>query len=977
MRQLWYTFPLYLLLTVLVAGAAFAGNGKISGTVTGTGGEPVAGSNVSIVGTSLGASADVSGRYFILNVSPGTYRLKASAVGFAAKVVNDVRVASDQTVTIDFSLQSEAVGLGEVVVTAETPLVDRTRVATKTTFSRDDLSGLPVATVFEAINTSASMYNGYVRGGRYVETKTLVDGIDVTDSYSSIDADARGISNVQVTYSGVVRQYDRNNVQTGLSMDAVEEASLNTGAVGAEYTSATAGLINISLREGRGPFSARLAFRTSPGGLRHAGPAAYSTQSTYMNEKANATPAAAPKYTWSTDKLANGVYNYDLATASSTKPTMDAEFSLNGGLTDNLGLFVSGRFFDSYGPFPGEFYREADLSLKGTYEVTPTIKLSLIGLLRDRGKLLGWKNRSYNDIYQYLLEGVPMNNGVAFTGSLKMTHLLSAKTFYDVQLSQVSNETQIGYVDGNADGIIGFAEKGEFLTFDTQEQKDKYLDKFFSSGPKNGPSLTGFGSPPYQLSGPGIYFEHTKISTMTVKADLTSQITFNHQLKAGGQLRFHSFDNIKRSSPVGYIEEKFKVTPSEYGFYVQDRMEYAGLILNVGVRADALSYNEGDFANYFWPAEKDPAPPFGISRAIALRGDKPTVKWYFTPKVGVSHPIGDDGAVYFSFSRQMTPQPFANVFAAYNLYGTSPILPGASRINQEPFVSTNYELGAQWLLLQDLSLDINAYFRNIENYGLDNAVLTWRAPAGIPNLYNAQFSGGYADARGVELTLTQRTKRLGDFVNFSGRASYAYSYVKGTSGPLGSAIDKEDVTQFSQAGGDSLRYSGTLPFDDYRFYNRIQQNVAAGSANPSGGTSTLTGGYDRTHRLNMYLFFGFDWDINLALLGKFASGFFYDLAYGEPRSREQKTSPWTKQLDLRLEKGFKFGSMRLAVFVEAKNILGSENILTYFKSPDGRGQEIWEKQGDPTSLDKRVTTVDGSPIYDIARQVYLGATFEF
>jgi Carboxypeptidase regulatory-like domain len=969
MKQRWHKLLLFSLLVVL-AGVSVtnAGPGKISGVVNDSDGQPLAGSNVTVLETALGAAADASGRYFILNVPPGTYRVRASAVGFAPQVITDVRVASDQTVTIDFSLRAEAVGLEEVLVTAEVPLVDRTRIATKTTFSRDDVSNLPVSTVYDVINTSASVYNGFVRGGRYVETRTLVDGVDITDPYAAIDADARGISNVQVTYSGVVRPNDRHNVQAGLAVDAIEEASLNTGAVGAEYTSATAGVINIALKEGRGPLSGRLFVRTSPGGLKHAGPAVYQDQGKYAAEKAGST--APEKYTWSDGKLGDDGYGYDPSSPGSTRPTTDIELSLNGGVTEDLGLYFAGKFFNSYGSYPGEFYREVDLSLKATYQVTPKIKTTFLGLVRDRGKLFGWKNRSFNDIYRYLLEGVPMSDGAGITAGLKFTHLLSSTTFYDLQVSQVYNENRLGYVDGDGDGIIRFAEDGDFLTFDTEAQKTKYLDKFFSSGPKNGPDLTGFGSPPYQLSGPGIYYERTRINTWTVKGDLTSQVTFNHQLKAGGQARFHLINSTKRSSPVGYIEEKFKVTPSEFGIYVQDRMEYAGLILNVGVRADALSYNEAEFANFFAPAEKDPNPPFGISRSIAVRGDKPDMKWYFTPKIGVSHPISEYGAVYFSFSRQMTPQPFGNVFAAYNLYGTSPILPSAARIDQDPFVSTNYELGAQWVFVEDFSLDINAYFRNIENYGLDNAVVVWRAPSGVPNLYNVQFSGGYADARGVEVTLTKRPTRLFDFMELSGRASYALSYVKASSGPLGSAIDKEDVTQFSTAGGDSARYLGSLPFGDYQFYNRIQQDVI-------GVNSTLTGGYDRTHRINLYMFFNFDYDIRLSLLGKFASGFFYTLQFAEPRSREQGTSPWTKQVDLRIEKGFPIGTTRLSVFVEVKNLLESENILTYFQSPDGKGQEIWEKNGIPSGPDNRSTTLDGSAIYDIARQIYLGASFEF
>jgi hypothetical protein len=962
---------LAITLLLLVAFVAYAGNGKIAGTVRDAANQnPIPGANVTVQGTTLGASADAEGRYFVLNVPPGMYDVVASTVGYARAVVRGIAVSSDKTTTVDFELREAAVGLEEVVIAAEAPLVDRTRIATKTTLSRDEVSSLPVTTIFDVINTAASSYNGFVRGGRYVETKTLIDGVDVSDAYSAIDAEARGIENVHVTYSGVVRQYDKNNVQAGISSSAIEEASLNTGAVGAEYTSATAGLINISLKEGRGPLTGKLFVRSSVTGLNHVGPAVYLDQNRYIAERDAAPATTKPKYTWTPAKLGDDVYAYDASGPGSKKPTSDAELSLSGGITPDLGLFFSGRVYNTYGTFPGEFYREADLNLKSTYQISPSIKTTLFGLIRDRGKLFGWKNRSFNDVYRYLLEGVPMNDGTSITGSLKWTHLLSPSTFYEIQLSDVYSNNRLGYVDGNGDGRIDYNEDGDFLTFETKAELDKYIDKFFSSGPKNGPDLTGFGSPAYQLSGPGIYYENTKLSTYTLRADLTSQVTYNHQLRLGGQARLHDIDNVKRSSPVGVIEEKYQVKPMEFGFYAQDRMEYAGLILNVGARFDALSYNEGDFLNYFAPATKDPNPPYGISRSIAVRGDKPKVRWYFTPKIGLSHPIEDVGAVYFSFSRQMTPQPFANVFAAYNLYGTSPILPGVPRINQDPFISTNYELGGQYVFFKDFSLDVNAYFRNIENYGLDAATVVWRSPAGVPNLYTLQFSGGYADARGVELTVTKRPSQLLDFLDIYGRASYAYSYVKATSSPLGTAVNVSDATSFSTTAGDSAKYGGVFPFDDYKFYARIQNNVV-------GVNSTLTGGYDRTHRITASLFFKFKYDILLSVLGKFASGFYYTKLFAEPRSRELGTAPWIKQVDLRLEKGFEVGQWRLAGFVDIKNVLDSENILTYFSSPDGKGQELWEKQEIPYGPDKRATTLDGSPIYDIARQIYFGVSVNF
>jgi hypothetical protein len=105
MRQPWYTFFAVLLLTlVLATSSALAGNGKITGTVNGPDGSPLAGANVVLVGTTQGASADVNGSFIVLNVPPGTYRVRAAAIGFAAQVITDVRVGSDQIVPLRFQL---------------------------------------------------------------------------------------------------------------------------------------------------------------------------------------------------------------------------------------------------------------------------------------------------------------------------------------------------------------------------------------------------------------------------------------------------------------------------------------------------------------------------------------------------------------------------------------------------------------------------------------------------------------------------------------------------------------------------------------------------------------------------------------------------------------------------------------------------------------------------------------------------------
>ncbi len=157
MRQEWYKFLLFLLLVaVLAATPALAANGKISGVVKSAEGEPVVGANVVLEGTTMGTAADAAGRYFILNVPPGTYRVRASGVGFTPKVITNVRVNADQLLTLDISLQTQEVGMAEVVIEAARPPVDKSQTSAKTTITADDLQSLPIRNATELSSTSAS-----------------------------------------------------------------------------------------------------------------------------------------------------------------------------------------------------------------------------------------------------------------------------------------------------------------------------------------------------------------------------------------------------------------------------------------------------------------------------------------------------------------------------------------------------------------------------------------------------------------------------------------------------------------------------------------------------------------------------------------------------------------------------------------------------------------------------------------------------
>ena len=81
-------FWVALLCTVLLAlpvGLHAQTTGKIAGRVTDAdSGEPLPGANVVVMGTTMGATVDVNGEYFILRVSPGIYEVRASLVGIRA-----------------------------------------------------------------------------------------------------------------------------------------------------------------------------------------------------------------------------------------------------------------------------------------------------------------------------------------------------------------------------------------------------------------------------------------------------------------------------------------------------------------------------------------------------------------------------------------------------------------------------------------------------------------------------------------------------------------------------------------------------------------------------------------------------------------------------------------------------------------------------------------------------------------------------
>jgi hypothetical protein len=159
------------------------------------------GVNIVVVGTSTGASSNLDGDYFILNLPPGTYDLRASAVGYTPSSVTNVRVLVDQTSHVDFSLQEQSVQMNDIVVTASRPIVQKDLTSTVSSMTSDQISSLPLEDVASVVNLQAGVVDGHFRGGRSSEVKYLIDGVSVNDVYSgafTMQAEVNSIAEIQV-----------------------------------------------------------------------------------------------------------------------------------------------------------------------------------------------------------------------------------------------------------------------------------------------------------------------------------------------------------------------------------------------------------------------------------------------------------------------------------------------------------------------------------------------------------------------------------------------------------------------------------------------------------------------------------------------------------------------------------------------------------------------------------------------------------
>jgi hypothetical protein len=251
MRKYFPIFFALLLVTFLIPECVLgAVTGKITGTVKDAEtGQPLYPANITIEGTGLGAASRRNGEYFIINVSPGTYEVRAEMMGYRDVVTENVVVRADFTTTVDFTLGQTTVAVLEpITVRAERPLIQPDVTSSTRFISAQDMEYLPTRGYQEA----AFLQTGVV-------SFALQPDFDITDSESSNQPllNIRGGRYNEVAY--FVDGFSQQDPLTGFSSTALNQSAIAditvlTGGFNAEYGKVMSGAVNVITKEGGGKY---------------------------------------------------------------------------------------------------------------------------------------------------------------------------------------------------------------------------------------------------------------------------------------------------------------------------------------------------------------------------------------------------------------------------------------------------------------------------------------------------------------------------------------------------------------------------------------------------------------------------------------------------------------------------------------------------------------------------------------------------
>lgn len=776
---------------------AIAGvTGKIAGFVKDTEtGELLPGANILLIDTDMGAAADVDGYYYVINVPPGNYLVEARMMGYEPVTMSNVVVNVDHTTRLDFELRPTTVEVPGITIVAKREIIPMDISASQINITSEQIEITPVVRIEELIGLqpgiilqeNADNIGLAIRGGGVTETSFTLDGMSLVNKRLL-------------------------NSYMGISRGSIKEIQILTGGFNAEYGNIRSGLINIITKEGGDTYIGSIEYGYQPAQKKHFGPSAFDQNSNLYQTFAYG-PAEKLYGGWSAEESPIGRkfvgwdeisrltmedddpdndrtpeecldlwkwrhrgYDY----ADKVDQTLDVSF---GGP-----LFAGIKFFTSYWyektwlafPLARDYYLNWTYQLKLTSPITKNMKLTLQTLYgKVEGVKGGWLQdglirsaeiaAGYDNLFNEGDCGA-VSDGIRMMYSLKLLHALGPSTFYTVYFDYSKVNDYAGPMRVRDHTLI-------------KQIGDNWYDETPAGYEKH---------PEYPVDQPGMFGMSIGTETRdsswyqgaTAKVDFTSQITKNHQLKTGLEINYTDIHEWRASvSPAFYIYDcpariRYNKVPINGAFYIQDKMEFAGMIANVGLRFDYLDprtkwvdfsdpFDEKLSPRYLNP---DSGPPPDVTAKRQLR---------WSPRLGIAHPVSEYSKLYFNYGHFHQVNPPHWLYRAYTNNAKTEAVFGDPNVNFPKTVA--YELGYEHNVKDLFLIHVAGYYKDVTDELLYQTVIDNDASVH----YSAPKNDMYADYRGIDISLIKPTGRF-----FIGCVNLDYVVV--SSGQIGRAFLYED-----------------------------------------------------------------------------------------------------------------------------------------------------------------------------------------
>ncbi len=702
-------------------------SGKIKGTIIdNSSGDPLPGVNVIIKGTYKGAATDLNGRYLVTELSPGYYDVEASMMGYTIQLKTGVQIGINETVTIDFRLKETTLALGqEVVVIGEKPLLEVDVTASQQRISAEEISNKIVEDVEDIVAAEMGVVKTdneiHIRGGRADENLYIINGLTVKDPLSGY---GRGLY---------------------VSADAIQELNIITGGFQAEYGQAMSGIVDVVTKEGGDRYSGSLSVKS--------------------------------------DNL--GMHQFENYNTDNLEITFGGKEPITTHLLPMLGLNLPGQFYffvngyghitDTYLPHAAQLIpfeskqkvfaprEENDWHglIKFTWKLNPNKKLAFSydhSLNINQGYFLSRTETKEYFPYEYskMLDNYNTYTQEAILANLIWLHTISPRTFY---------ELNIGRFFTSLTSAVQGKEWQDYI-----ESKDNLPIFYYPQSDGNINILYGDG---FYDTGDAPYWYNYYSDNWQFKWTLTSQLNQRHQIKAGFDAIYTEMQVIDIVAPwygesgLGRNHDFYRVYPNAGSAFLQDKIVYDGMIVNIGIRYDYWFPGK-----YVQDAIDDPET-ITITDAARKLFKKQTFeflgyrgKGHLSPRLGISHPVTDRDVLYFDYGHFSQRPKGQYIYAKLNTHSEATYqLFGNPNLN--PTTTVSYELGIKHKFTDNQAIEFKAYYKDMFDYPTSQKVIKFNPRLGEIS-YLMYINMDYARARGVEIRFQQRySKYLSGNLNFS------------------------------------------------------------------------------------------------------------------------------------------------------------------------------------------------------------------